>query len=327
MTRPSARWVRTGLAIGGVAALGATYALYRQDMRAITERMSAESRVVQTRHGPVEFAAVGTGLPMLVAHGAGGGYDQGLSIARAFSGEGFRWIAPSRFGYLRTPLPIEASTVAQADAFAALLDELGVDRVAILAMSGGVPPALQFALRYPARISALVLLSSAPYTPLTAAQQQLPIPSWLYEAIFSSDFPYWALTKVARSSLETIFDVKPAVLAKLTPAERGSSRAPLMRLRPLRRERMAYGMRGRRLTRELTTRWSESLCQRSSFTLATTASIPSPSASTPRGTSPGPNSWHWIVVGICSWVIIRKSGSGSGRSCGTSDRARAGRNH
>lgn len=221
MTRPSARWVRTGLAIGGVAALGATYALYRQDMRVITERMSAESRVVQTRHGPVEFAAVGTGLPMLVAHGAGGGYDQGLSIARAFSGEGFRWIAPSRFGYLRTPLPIEASTVAQADAFAALLDELGVERVAILAMSGGVPPALQFAMRHPARTSALVLLSSAPYTPLTAAQQQLPIPSWLYEAIFSSDFPYWALTKVARSSLETIFDVKPAVLAKLTPAERG----------------------------------------------------------------------------------------------------------
>ena len=200
-------------------ALGAIYLAYSHDMRTTLERLSTESRIIQTRHGLVEFTSWGSGAAVLVVHGAGGGYDQGSSIAKAFGGDGFRWIVPSRFGYLRTPLPTDASTAAQADAFADLLDDLEVDRAAILAMSGGVPPSLQFALRYPARTSALVLLSSAPYTPLTAAEQQLPVPLWIYQALFSSDFPYWVLKKIARPRLETIFDVKQGLRAVLTPEE------------------------------------------------------------------------------------------------------------
>jgi pimeloyl-ACP methyl ester carboxylesterase len=157
---------------------------------------------------------------VLVVHGAGGGYDQGVLLARTFCGGEFRWIAPSRFGYLRSPRPADPSTAAQADAFAELLDTLGIERVALLAMSGGVPPSLQFALRHPGRTSALVLLSSAPYTPLTVADQKLPVPIWLYHALFSSDFPYWVLGKVARSRLESMFDVTPALRAALTPEER-----------------------------------------------------------------------------------------------------------
>jgi pimeloyl-ACP methyl ester carboxylesterase len=155
---------------------------------------------------------------VLVVHGAGGGYDQGIAIANAYGGDGFRWISPSRFGYLRSPLPADASTAAQADAFADLLDALEIERVSILAMSGGVPPALQFAARYPERTSTLVLLSSAPYTPLTADEQEFPIPIWLYQALFSSDFPYWALQNVSRSSLEPLFDITPELRAA-APAE------------------------------------------------------------------------------------------------------------
>ena len=107
----------------------------------------------------------------------------------------------------------------QAEAFANLLDVLGIERGAILAMSGGVPPSLQFAQRYPERTAALVLLSSAPYTPLTAAEQELPVPIWVYQALFSSDFPYWLLQKVARSSLEPMFDITPALRAGSPPEE------------------------------------------------------------------------------------------------------------
>jgi 2-hydroxy-6-oxonona-2,4-dienedioate hydrolase len=203
-----------------ILAVSSTYVAYSNDMEATLERMSTESRVIQTRHGPVEFTTWGSGPAVLVVHGAGGGYDQGRSIAKAIGGGGLRWIAPSRFGYLRTPLPADASTAAQADAFASLLDDLGIDRVAILAMSGGVPPTLQFALRHPARTSALVLVSSAPYTPLTASEQQLPVPIWIYQALFSSDLPYWVLKKVARSRLETIFDVKPDLRSVLTLEEK-----------------------------------------------------------------------------------------------------------
>jgi pimeloyl-ACP methyl ester carboxylesterase len=213
------RWI--GLSIVGLAILsvGTVYIAYRIDMNRISERLSNESQVVQTPYGPVEFASWGSGPAVLVVHGAGGGYDQGKLLAEAVGGEARHWISPSRFGYLRTPLPEDASTAAQADAFAALLDNLGIERIAILAMSGGVPPSLQFALRYPERTSALVLLSSAPYTPLTAEEQQLPVPIWIYQALFSSDFPYWFLEKVARPSLEGIFDVKRDLRATLAAEE------------------------------------------------------------------------------------------------------------
>lgn len=188
-------------------------------MRALTARLAAGSRIVGTPQGRVEFAARGDGPPVIVLHGAGGGYDQGMLIAEAFGGEGFRWIAVSRFGYLRSALPPDPSTAAQADALAGLLDHLGIERVSLLAMSGGVPPALQFARRHPGRTRGLVLLSSAPFTPLGAEQQDLPIPAWLYQALFGSDLPYWLLSKVARDTLLAIFDVSPQLRASLDPEE------------------------------------------------------------------------------------------------------------
>jgi len=213
--RRVALWLVAALAIGAIA----TYLAYSRDMHSTRDRLAAGSQVVTTRHSPIEYTEWGQGPAVLVIHGAGGGYDQGVSIARAFGGEGFRWISPSRFGYLRTPLPADASTAAQADAFADLLDALNIKRVAILAFSGGVPPALQFAQRYPERTAALALLSGAPYTPLTAAEQKLPVPIWVYQALFRSDFPYWVLQKVARSSLEPMFDITPALRAAAPPEE------------------------------------------------------------------------------------------------------------
>jgi 2-hydroxy-6-oxonona-2,4-dienedioate hydrolase len=212
---------RVALSLGGAAivALGGAYLLYSREIRTIRDRLSAGSEVVQTQHGPIEYTTWGDGPAVLVVHGAGGGYDQGSLIARAYGGEDFRWISPSRFGYLRTPLPADASTAAQADAFADLLDALSVPRVAILAMSGGVPPALQFVQRHPDRTTALVFLSSAPYTPLSAGDQKLPVPTWVYQALFRSDFPYWLLQRVAPSSLERMFDVPAALRAGITPDE------------------------------------------------------------------------------------------------------------
>jgi hypothetical protein len=41
-------------------------------------------------------------------------------------GGGFRWIAPSRFGYLGSAVPEAATPDTQAHAYAWLLDELGI---------------------------------------------------------------------------------------------------------------------------------------------------------------------------------------------------------
>jgi len=129
----------------GIAAVGAavTYRVYASELQVIRDRLTAGSQVVQTQYGPIEYRMWGEGPPVLVVHGAGGGYDLGVLQAMTFGGEGFRWISPSRFGYLRTPMPADASTVAQADAYAELLDALGIEQVAILAMSGGVPSSLE----------------------------------------------------------------------------------------------------------------------------------------------------------------------------------------
>ena len=74
----------------------------------------------------------------------------GRLIARRI-GDDFFWICPSRFGYLRTPIPQNASFEAQADAYAALLDHLHIEKAAIIGLSIGGPSALLFALRHPDR--------------------------------------------------------------------------------------------------------------------------------------------------------------------------------
>jgi pimeloyl-ACP methyl ester carboxylesterase len=213
------KWIGALLIVA--IAVGAAAALFaKRDVDARKASLAAERRIAQTSHGPVEYISWGDGPPVLVIHGAGGGFDQGRLIARAFGGDGFRWVAPSRFGYLGSPLPADASTAAQADAFAELLDHLGVDRVSIVALSGGVPPALQFAERHPERTARLVLLSSAPFTPYAPDVQQRPLPDWLYQSLFGNDTIYWLLLKLNRGALEQAFDARAELRATMPREER-----------------------------------------------------------------------------------------------------------
>ena len=204
-----------GLALAG----GAIWIVFLNDLRIVNDRLASAAHVAMTRSGPVAFATGGAGPPVLALHGAGGGYDQGRLLAEAFLPEGQRWIAPSRFGYPGVPMPADSSTAAQADALAALLDSLGVDVVTVLAMSGGAPPALQFASRHPDRTQALVLLSIAPYAPLTAETQDLPVPLWLYDALFATDLPFWLALRVSPRALAPMFDARRDLIAQMTAAE------------------------------------------------------------------------------------------------------------
>lgn len=104
--------------IGGVAVRKA----YRADLTAARNRIASGSRVVNTRAGAIEVAVTEGERPVLMVHGTGGGFDQGLLFGERLTAAGWTIIAPSRFGYLRTPFSIDHSTEAQADAFVALLD-------------------------------------------------------------------------------------------------------------------------------------------------------------------------------------------------------------
>lgn len=122
------------------------------------ESLARHSQLIETSHGQIEYTLHGQGPVVLGLHGTPGGYDQSLFIFKEVieSGE-FSLLTVSRPGYGRTPLSVGRSPAEQADAIIALLDCLHIEKVAVMAISGGGPTALQIALRHPKRIWALSL--------------------------------------------------------------------------------------------------------------------------------------------------------------------------
>jgi pimeloyl-ACP methyl ester carboxylesterase len=100
---------------------------------------------------------------VIICHSTGGGYDQGLALARLL--DGYQRIAVSRAGYLRTPLETGRSPAELADAYASMLDGLKIEKAAILGLSGGGMSAAHFALRHPDRCRGLVLADAITRTP------------------------------------------------------------------------------------------------------------------------------------------------------------------
>jgi pimeloyl-ACP methyl ester carboxylesterase len=219
----------------GLVALA--YVAHRPTLDRARARISNGSRIAPTRCGPIEYAETGAGPPVLVAHGAGGGFDQGLELGEGLARAGFRVIAPSRFGYLRSPLPADASAQAQADAYACLLDALNLSRVAIMGVSAGGPSALQFAIRFPDRTRALVLLVPAAYAPRpteAAPARASRATMRLFDAALRSDFLFWVGSKVAhRAYLRAILGTPPEVVANASPDEQARVQAVLDHILPV----------------------------------------------------------------------------------------------
>jgi pimeloyl-ACP methyl ester carboxylesterase len=212
-------WLAAALA---AAALGLGYAAFVRDLERATQRVAHGSRIAATQCGPIEYAEMGAGPAVLLVHGAGGGFDQGLEFGGELARRGYRVIAMSRFGYLRTPLPPNATAEAQADAHACLLDALGIPRAVIAGVSAGAPSSLQFAIRHPGRAAALVLLVPLAYAP----RESPPAPPsrlarFMYERAVRSDLLYWLAMRIAPDAVvKTILATPPEVLAQASREER-----------------------------------------------------------------------------------------------------------
>ena len=128
-------WLLTA-AVAALAAI-AVAVLYCVDLRAAREHLEGRSETIQTAAGRMQYADAGSGPPLLMIHGTGGGFDQGLLFTEKIARSGVRVIAPSRFGYLRSSFPDDHSSEAQADAFVALLDHLKVGKVVVAGGSAG----------------------------------------------------------------------------------------------------------------------------------------------------------------------------------------------
>lgn len=92
-----------GLTAGILGIIGAVvWSRFGAALRVHRARVHRGSQVVSSRFGQIEFAMAGHGAPVLIVHGAGGGFDRAISIASPLHGLGYQVIAPSRFGYLRS---------------------------------------------------------------------------------------------------------------------------------------------------------------------------------------------------------------------------------
>jgi len=212
-----------GLAGAAVAAVAGTGIGYRNGITRARARVAAiASSTVATRFGDMEYAVAGSGPAVLMIHGTGGGHDQGLRFARRLIEGGYRVVAPSRFGYLGSAFPAEPTPDHQADAFADLLDALELRRAAVVGGSAGALSAMALAIRHPQRVSALVPLVPASYTPArpparpwTSGEEQFA------RAVLGSDLLFWlAITASPDMLTRTLLATDPALVAAASDEER-----------------------------------------------------------------------------------------------------------
>ena len=153
--------------------------------------LDGRATMLETERGPIQVAREGNGPRVMSIHGSPGGFDQGLVWARHLRDGGRELIAPSRPGYLRTPLDSGRSPAQQADLYAAMLDALYIDKVTVLGISSGGPSAVHFAARHPNRTNAL-LLDAAVLLSIA------PAGSKIERAIFESGVGIWLSCQIAK---------------------------------------------------------------------------------------------------------------------------------
>jgi 2-hydroxy-6-oxonona-2,4-dienedioate hydrolase len=207
------RFILGSVALAVVIPGGLVYSQYQHDMSLAYQRISSGGKMIETACGPIQYTEFGAGAPMLIVHGAGGGYDQGEYFAKLIGGN-YRWIAPSRFGFLGTPVPDGANSSQQADAYACLLDSLGIDRVGVVGVSMGGPSSLLFALRHPQRTTSLVMISAASH----AIPPRPAILATIFN-VFLNDFVFWSMVHVSPQGLLVALGVPMEVQKQLSPQE------------------------------------------------------------------------------------------------------------
>ncbi len=227
------------LGFAGIILAGGGYAAgaFREAQAQTGTRLFGQGTVIDTRAGALEYAIAGNGPPLMMIHGTGGGFDQGLLFGAGLRRRGFQIVAPSRFGYLGSAFPDDGSPRHQADVLVELLDHLGIDRLPVVGGSAGALSAGEFALRHPDRCSHLVLL--VPAANLTdrdpvefSAMQRLVV-----GAVLGSDFWFWALSRMAPAQMvRTLLATDSALLESVATDERRRAEVILAQIFPISRK-------------------------------------------------------------------------------------------
>jgi len=221
------------LAIFTVAALfvALTYPRCRREMQVRKAHLLAGSEILKTGQGDIEYTVQGRGSPIMSLHGAGGGYDQGLWAAKIAFGEGYKNISVSRYGYLRTPIPKNASIKSQAALYKNLLDHLNIQKAIVFGSSAGGPSATQFANDYPERTAALILLSAV--SEASAPGDKPGFYVGIIHAVQRSDYMYWLAAKFMQATILNLMGVPAYVHAKFTPVQKQLAQEMLNTMHPM----------------------------------------------------------------------------------------------
>jgi 2-hydroxy-6-oxonona-2,4-dienedioate hydrolase len=224
------------LSLGGLALAGGGYATgaFREARIQAESRPFGQGSLIETRAGALEYAVAGDGPPLMMIHGTGGGFDQGLLFGSGLRQRGFRIVAPSRFGYLGSAFPDDASPVHQADTLVDLLDHLGIERLPVVGGSAGALTAAEFALRHPDRCSHLGLLVPAANLTNRDPVEFTGLQRLAVEAVLGSDFWFWSLMRLApEQMIGTLLATDPALLVRAGEAERQRAMAILNQIFPI----------------------------------------------------------------------------------------------
>lgn len=214
------------------------------------DRTARELRLPDGRRlGYAEFGDP-DGAPVLAIHGTPGSRFMFALTDRAARARGLRIIAPERPGYGLSDYRRASSLAELATDVATLADRLGLDRLAVLGVSGGGPHALAIASAIPDRAELLALIS--PVGPVADNPRPIRM-SKLHRLIFTrmgrSDAAcaafFWSVRTLVRFAPDLAYR---ALTQRVVPADRALLGRPEVKanLQTALREGLRPGIKGAR---------------------------------------------------------------------------------
>lgn len=196
---------------------------------------------VQVEGARVRYLDVGEGPAVVLLHGFASSIENWLTVIPTLKTAN-RVLAVDLKGFGWTDRPVaDYSPAAQAELLRAVLDERKVDQVALVAHSWGSSVALAFALKYPARVSRLVLYDAWIYDSQLPSMFHMARAQGVGEFLFSAFYSERHEERLTLGFYDPDFVTQPFVEAVERAFERpGTKAAALATVRGMRFEEQEH---------------------------------------------------------------------------------------